>query len=168
MGAGKTTVGHILARRLHWEFKDLDDVIEQSQGRSVASIFAEFGETAFRTAESAALGNLLLGNAEASQSGLVLALGGGAFAQSGNRETLHHAGGMVVLLKAPLEELRRRCAEEKGKRPLASDPVLFEGLYEARKAVYELAQFKIQTLNKDVDEVAAEIESLIAGAAGGR
>lgn len=165
MGAGKTTVGRILARRLRWNFQDLDDVIEKSQTRSVADIFAESGEASFRAAESAALGNMLL-NAEASQDGLVLALGGGAFAQPENRETLHRAGGMVVLLKAPVEELRRRCAKEAGKRPLASEPRRFEELYRARKAIYELAQFKVETLNKDVKQVAAEVEDLIAGAAG--
>lgn len=166
MGAGKTTVGRILARRLRWSFQDLDDVIEKSQTRSVADIFAESGEAVFRAAESAALGDLLLSTAEASQDGLVLALGGGAFAQPENREILHRAGGMVVLLKAPVEELRRRCAKEAGKRPLASEPSRFEELYRERKAVYELAQFKVETLNKDVKQVAAEIEGLIAGAAG--
>ena len=48
MGAGKTTVGRALARRLGWTFHDLDDVIEQREGRTIAAMFAESGEAAFR------------------------------------------------------------------------------------------------------------------------
>ena len=80
MGAGKTTVGRELARRLRWHFLDLDDVIEQREQKSVAEIFASSGEAAFRQAESAALAALL--QDRESSSDLVLALGGGAFVRS--------------------------------------------------------------------------------------
>src|SRR5262249_859296 len=103
MGAGKTTVGRALARRLRCRFQDLDDLIERPEGQSVARIFASAGEAEFRRAENAALGDLLQGNA--SQSDLVLALGGGAFAQAQNRVLLEQAGAITVLLEAPLEEL---------------------------------------------------------------
>jgi shikimate kinase len=161
MGAGKTSVGRILASRLRWSFRDLDDIIEQNQGKPVARIFAESGEAAFRAAESLALRRTLLEEAAGFPAGLVLALGGGAFAQPENREVLHLSGGLVVLLHAPLDELRTRCAREPGKRPLAGDPAKFEELYAARRRFYELAPFRVETMNKAVDEVAAEIESLI-------
>ncbi|MGZ7057341.1 MAG: shikimate kinase, partial [Candidatus Angelobacter sp.] len=73
MGAGKTTVGRALARRLRWKFIDLDDVIEHREKKSVAEIFASSGEAAFRRMESAALTALL--QDRKSGSDLVLALG---------------------------------------------------------------------------------------------
>src|SRR5712671_7247956 len=75
MGAGKTTVGRALARRLHWNFLDLDDLIEQREHVTVAEIFASSGEAAFRRIESAALTALLQDRNAASD--LVLALGAG-------------------------------------------------------------------------------------------
>src|SRR6185437_9252347 len=123
MGAGKTTVGRALAKSLRWNFLDLDDVIEQREQKSVAEIFASFGEPAFRSMESAAL-TALLQDQEAS-SDLVLALGGGAFVQKQNRDALSAAGAITVLLEAPLEELRRRCQVEQKARPLAKHDARF-------------------------------------------
>src|SRR5262245_23576931 len=108
MGAGKTTVGRALAKRLGWTFYDLDDVIEQREQQTIPEIFANSGETAFRQAESAALRDLL----QANPGDLILALGGGAFVQRQNRALLEQAGAVTILLEAPLEELRRRCRNE--------------------------------------------------------
>ena len=110
MGAGKTTVGRALAKKLRWNFLDLDDVIEQRERKSVAEIFASSGEPAFRRMESAALAALLQDRQAGSD--LVLALGGGAFVQQQNRDALNSAGAITVLLEAPVEELRRRCQSE--------------------------------------------------------
>ena len=107
MGAGKTTVGRALARRLGWNFFDLDDVIEQREGRSVATIFAHAGEAVFRRAESDALRWLL--QERDTSNDLIVALGGGAFVQPENRAMIERAQGTTILLEAPLEELRRRC-----------------------------------------------------------
>src|SRR5438045_8658642 len=85
MGAGKTTVGRELARRLRWEFIDLDDVIVAAEGRSVGAIFRDSGEPAFRRAEAAALREVLRAPASG---GLVLALGGGAYVQPRNAALL--------------------------------------------------------------------------------
>src|ERR1041385_3351095 len=149
MGAGKTTVGRALAKRLRWQFCDLDDLIEQRERQSVAQIFASIGEAGFRQAESAAAGDL------------VLALGGGAFVQEQNRLLLEHAGVITVLLEAPLEELRRRCQSEHKVRPLAQQQERFAELFAARQSGYDRAQLRVQTLNKPVEQIAAEIETLL-------
>jgi shikimate kinase len=159
MGAGKTTVGHALARRLRWNFLDLDDVIEQREHKSVAEIFASSGEPAFRRMESAALTALLQDRQAGSD--LILALGGGAFVQKQNRDALNSAGAITVLLEAPVEELRRRCQAEHKVRPLAQQDARFNELFAARRADYALARFTVQTLNKSVEQVTAEIERLL-------
>jgi shikimate kinase len=162
MGAGKTTVGRALAKSLRWNFLDLDDVIEQREHRSVAEIFAASGEPAFRQMESAALAALL----QDQQAGrdLILALGGGAFVQKQNRDALNAAGAITILLEAPVEELRRRCQAEHKARPLAQQDARFQELFAARRADYALARFTVQTLDKSVRQVTAEIERLLQSA----
>jgi shikimate kinase len=162
MGAGKTTVGRALARRLGWSFRDLDEVIEKRQGKSVAAIFSEDGEAGFRRAESAALQELLNDNPAAGD--LVVALGGGAFAQASNRSALQRAGVLTVLLEAPLEVLRRRCAADGKTRPLAVDETRFAQLFRERHAAYELAHVRVDTMDKPVEQVVAEIEHMLAAA----
>ena len=159
MGAGKTTVGRALARRMRRKFLDLDDVIEQRERRSVAEIFASSGEAAFREMETAALTALLQERKPGGD--LVLALGGGAFVQKLNRDALNSAGAVTVLLEAPVEELRRRCQSEGKVRPLAQQDARFNELFAARRADYALARFTVQTLDKSVQQVTAEIEQLL-------
>jgi shikimate kinase len=163
MGAGKTTVGRALARRLGWSFRDLDEVIEKRQGKSVAAVFAESGEAGFRRAESAALHELLDENAAGGN--LVVALGGGAFAEARNRSALQRTGIVTVLLEAPLEVLRRRCAADGKTRPLAIDETRFAQLFAERRPAYELAHVRVATMDKSVEEVAAEIEHILIAAA---
>lgn len=112
--------------------------------------------------ESAALHALL--QEREGESDLVIALGGGAFVQKENRAALNAAGAITVLLEAPLEELQRRCNREGKARPLAREQAKFEELFAARRADYGLAQFKVQTLDKPVKEIAAEIERLLKAA----
>jgi shikimate kinase len=162
MGAGKTTVGRALARSLRWNFLDLDDVIEQREHKTVAEIFASSGEPGFRRMESAALAALLQDHQAGSD--LILALGGGAFVQKQNRDALVSAGAITVLLEAPVEELRRRCQAEHTVRPLAQQDVRFNELFAARRADYALARFTVQTLDKSVEQVTAEIERLLQSA----
>ena len=159
MGAGKTTVGRALAKSLRWKFLDLDDVIEQREHKSVPEIFASSGEPAFRRMESAALAALLQDHQAGSD--LILALGGGAFVQKQNRDALISAGAITVLLEAPVEELRKRCQAEHKVRPLAQQDARFNELFAARRADYALARFTVQTLDKSVQQVTAEIEQLL-------
>ncbi|HET9839636.1 MAG TPA: shikimate kinase [Candidatus Angelobacter sp.] len=159
MGAGKTTVGRVLAKRLRWPFFDLDDVIEQRERQTIGVIFSQHGETAFRRSETAALRHLLEESAPAGN--LILALGGGAFVQPENRALLEQAGAVTVLLEAPLEELQRRCLGEHKVRPLAQQQERFAELFAARHADYQRAQYRVQTQGKPVEQVAAEIENVL-------
>ncbi len=74
------------------------------------------------------------------------------------------AGAITVLLEAPVEELRRRCQAEHKARPLAQQDARFNELFAARRADYALARFTVQTLNKSVEQVTAEIERLLQSA----
>jgi shikimate kinase len=162
MGAGKTSVGRALARRMGWIFQDLDDIIESTQGKPVAAIFAGAGEAEFRRLESATLEELLSRNDTSAHT--ILALGGGAFVQAHNREAISNSGAISVLLEAPLEELRRRCSSDGRTRPLAQTESQFAELYAARRAAYEQAKVRVDTMNKPVEQIAAEIERILATA----
>lgn len=108
MGSGKTTIGRRLAHRLGWRFVDLDKAIEQSDGRTVAAIFAESGEARFRALESDALASSLR------EPHLVLALGGGALETESNRNALaSSANTRTVLLTASFDTLYDRCLRQK-------------------------------------------------------
>ena len=159
MGAGKSSVGKALAARLNWTFEDLDDRIERRERRSVAQIFRESGEAAFRRAEHSALQDLLDGLADDPR---IVALGGGAYVQTRNAELLTSAGVPIIFLDAAVEELWGRCSKQAietgAERPLLSDPDQFRQLYETRRCFYAEAPHTVQTGGRTVDEIATEIE----------
>ncbi len=153
MGAGKSSVGAALSRKLGWPFEDLDQRIELQERRSVEQIFEQFGEAAFRQVEHAALRSLLQ---ELGSSPKIVALGGGAFVQANNAALLEDAGLSAVFLDAPVEELFRRCQEQKVNRPLRRDLEEFRRLHEARRPCYLRAALRIETGGKDIERVAEE------------
>lgn len=163
MGAGKTSVGRALGRRLNWIFEDLDDRIEQREGRTVAEIFRDSGEIGFRQAEHAALQQVL----EETRGGVarIVALGGGAFVQRRNAEMLEAAGVPTVFLDAPVEELWQRCREQADEavteRPLLKSAAQFRKLYESRSRNYLEASLKVETGGRTVDAIAAEIAEIL-------
>jgi len=154
MGAGKTSVGRALSRRLGLSFEDLDDRIQNREGKTIEQIFRESGEAEFRRVETAALRELL---GEVRQSQSVVALGGGAFVQAGNAALIEEAAIHSVFLDAPVEELLRRCEQEQKERPLRQNPEQFRELYQERRKSYLRAALRIETSGKDVDTVAAEV-----------
>jgi len=157
MGAGKTSVGRSLGQRLNWIFEDLDDRIERGEGRSIAEIFRDSGEPAFRQAEHAALQQVL----EELPGGMarIIALGGGAFVQTENAALLHKAGVQVVFLDAAVEELWERCRSQAGgaERPLLQNLDQFGELYRSRSKHYAKSTVRIETGGKAVEAIAAEI-----------
>src|SRR5215472_14601322 len=102
MGSGKTTIGALLARQLAWRFVDLDDRIEQAAGLRIPEIFERLGEPAFRQMEADQL-RAALGRVFEWKESIVLALGGGTYAQIGAPEFLRAASVPVVWLDSPVE-----------------------------------------------------------------
>ena len=154
MGAGKTSVGRALSRRLGWEFIDLDERIQDRQGRSIEKIFEQSGESGFREVEHSSLKDLV---AESDAPPRVVALGGGAYIQTSNAELLARNGMTVIFLDAPVEELFRRCRQEKAIRPLRRDIEHFRDLYEKRRPTYAKADLILDTNGKTIESLAEEL-----------
>jgi shikimate kinase len=159
MGAGKTTVGRGLAAALDLPFKDADAEIERAADRSVAEIFAEHGEAAFRDGERRVIARLLT-----QEPPHVLAAGGGAFMHPETR-TLVRRVALGVWLKGDLEVLARRVAR-RNTRPLlhGKDPLQVLGdLAAQRYAHYAQAQVTVETGDAGAAEsVAAVLDALAA------
>jgi len=160
MGAGKTSVGQALARRLRWRFVDLDQRIEMREGRTIAEIFARSGEETFRQIETAVLRDLLaeLGHG----SPVVVALGGGATLREENAALLAACGAPQVFLDAPFEVVRQRCRETAAARPLLREAAQAQQLYESRREYYLKAQFRVDTASRSVEQAAADIARALA------
>jgi shikimate kinase len=141
MGAGKTTVGRALARRLSKEFRDTDHEIEERTGVRVPVIFDIEGEAGFRKREAETLSRL------ARLDNIVLATGGGAVIDACNRESLK-SNGCVIYLHARPGELAKRLGRDRS-RPLLQgfDPrTRLEELYGVRDPLYrEVADVVVET-----------------------
>ena len=148
MGAGKTTVGHLLSERLGLPFVDSDLVIEQHAGRPVPQIFAEDGEPAFRALEHEVIADLLDGP------DLVLALGGGAAEHPGTRERL--ATAQVVYLEVGYAEAMLRVGSDEC-RPMLLRPDL-DTVYRRRLGVYrEVATLTVATDGRRPEAVSQDV-----------
>ncbi len=149
MGAGKSTVGKLLARELLWNFLDLDAVVARHADRTVPTIFAEMGEREFRRLESEALRQVVL------KPLTVVALGGGTLIDPSNREACA-AVADVVWLDCPIDEIESRRPNIAAGRPLWND----RGELEARLAE-RVPGFQEATVRVDAtaapNEVAASI-----------
>ena len=155
MGAGKSTIGKRLARRLEYRFEDLDRRIEARTGRRVAAIFQEDGEAAFRKLE------LEEAQAVGSLTGVVVAAGGGAFAQEATRQALQE-GARTVWLQCSLEAALRRVPTD-GSRPLAGNREIMRALLAEREPSYRRADVAVDTSRRTPREVVERIVELLSG-----
>lgn len=140
MGAGKSTVGTMLADRLGWDFVDLDAEIEAQEGETIPRLFELRGEREFRRIEKAAIAERV----RKIERGMptVVALGGGAFVEPGNFDLIR-SHGVSIWLDCTFEVIGRRLANEVHTRPLARDPVRFRQLFEERREGYSRADFRV-------------------------
>ncbi|MDW4904276.1 shikimate kinase [Streptomyces sp. ADMS] len=147
MGVGKSTVGRLLAERLGCSYRDTDDDIVAEQGRTIADIFVDEGEPAFRVVEKQAVQRAL-----ADHEG-VLALGGGSILDEDTRRQL--AGHRVVYLSMDVEEAVRRTGLNAARPLLAVNPrKQWRELMEARRHLYtEVALAVVPTDGRTPEEV---------------
>lgn len=143
MGAGKSSVGKILARQLDYRFFDTDDLIERVAGEAIVDIFAREGEAAFRRLESQVLGQL---------AGCVrstIATGGGIVLARQNWSYLHQ--GLTVWLDAPADVLLERLRYDRS-RPLLRDPdpaAKLTELLAQRRSLYAQADLRVPIFADD-------------------
>jgi len=157
MGAGKSTIGRILASRIGWTFLDLDDHLEQRTGATIPQLFERHGEARFRRLESTALASAL------SRSNTVLALGGGTPEGLTNRLLLEQTPAtFTVFLDAPFPILFDRCMMQEIGRPVLADPEAAQLRFHLRHPLYlRLAGLTIDTTALSPEEtVDAVISSL--------
>ncbi len=156
MGAGKTTVGNLLAAKLGLPFLDSDEVIERSAGRPVRQIFAEDGEPGFRALECQVIAELLDGQET------VLALGGGAAEHPRTRDKLRSdPATQVVYLQVGYEQALRRIGGDAG-RPMLAQPDV-AALYQRRLSVYAgVATLTVPTDDRCPETVISDIVTRLA------
>ncbi len=155
MGSGKSAVGRVLARRLGYRFEDMDRRIEERTGRTIAEIFRDEGEEAFRKLEreeALAVSRL---------SERVVAAGGGAFTRPETRALLQE-GALTVWLRCDIGRILSRVAPD-GSRPLAGNRAIMQALLAEREPSYRTADVAVDASAGSPREVAERIVGLIEG-----
>ena len=154
MGAGKSTIGRLLAKRLKAKFIDIDKIIEKSEKKSIKKIFDEDGEKYFREVEERITLNIIKNKIA------VIALGGGAFMNNQVRENVLNSC-VSIWLKVNLNRLIKRYNNDR--RPLLSKKKLdadVKKIYQSRKKIYSLANFKIKCDNVGKTKIVQKIIKL--------
>ena len=156
MGAGKSVTGEVLALRLGWDFIDLDQLVVETERRSIAEVFAQDGEEGFRLAELRAL-DALQGRRR-----LVVACGGGTYALPEGRRRIDVMG-RAVWIDVPLRLSVERCISGPV-RPLLQNDAQVESLYRARLPAYRRAPYRIEAANATPEEIAGRVIALLCSA----
>ena len=155
MAAGKTTLARKLAKRLDWQMADIDELIERREQLTISEIFAKRGEPYFRSVERAILADQIAARQ------VVVATGGGTFADPHNRDLINQDG-VSVWLDLPLDQAIAR-VPARGRRPLAADRSEFERLYHARRASYQQAQIRLDAGRANADAMVEELLDKLEG-----
>jgi shikimate kinase len=148
MATGKSSVGRQLAERLHWQFLDLDSMVEDETGMTVPQIFASQGESAFRALESRMVERI------AEWTECVVATGGGAIVNPRNLEILKRYG-VVISLTADIDTILQRVGTGDS-RPMLQCEDRFERirqLMEQREPFYARADIVLDTSNQTIEEI---------------
>ncbi|HEX6328455.1 MAG TPA: shikimate kinase [Jiangellaceae bacterium] len=150
-GAGKTTVGRLVADKLGTELRDTDDDVERTAGKPISEIFVDDGEAAFRTLERAAVATAL------TEHDGVLALGGGAVLDEGTRALL--ASVRVVFLDVGLADAASRVGLNRDRPLLIGNPrAQLNRLMNERRPLYErVATITVDTSGRTPEDVADEV-----------
>jgi len=158
MGAGKSTIGRLLAARLNWSFLDLDAHLEARTGATIPQLFERHGEAHFRRLESSALASAL------GQNHTVLALGGGTPEELTNRLLLEQTPAtFTIFLDAPFPTLFDRCMlQDLGDpalaRPVLRDPAAAQLRFQKRHPLYRrLANLTIDTAEQAPEQTVEAI-----------
>lgn len=156
-GAGKTTVGSVLAERLGVRLHDTDHAVETAAGRAVGDIFVQDGEAAFRALEREEVLRALR------EEDGVLALGGGAPMQEGIAAALRDGGHRVVFLDVTIADAAARVGFDVSRPLLLVNPrAAWTRLMNARRPTYEsLATVQVQTGGRTPEDVADEVVDLL-------
>jgi shikimate kinase len=158
MGAGKSTIGRLLAARLSWDFLDLDAHLESRANATIPELFERHGEARFRRLESSALASAL------GRSKTVLALGGGTPEELTNRLLLEQTPGtFTIFLDAPFPVLFDRCMLQEIARPVLADPAEAELRFARRQPLYRrLANLTVDTSDLTSDQTVQTILTAIS------
>jgi shikimate kinase len=152
MGAGKSTVGQMLADRLRWRFIDVDHEIEASENATIAAIFTERGEPWFRQMEHETIQRHLTSER------VVLALGGGAIEHDRTRGLILRAGDTCLIhLEVSLETVLLRCGGTEDLRPVLRDRLNLESRYALRLPLYRQAHLNIAVDSLPPDAVVTAV-----------
>lgn len=151
MGAGKTTVGEALAKRLQYNVIDMDEWIERKTRTDIKQIFENKGESYFRTLETEAL-------QEITGDHLIITTGGGVVMKKYNREYMRN-NGTVIYLKCELDEIFSRLEGDKSRPNFQGDKEEITKLYRLREPLYEEAAITINTTGKSVQEIVNELRT---------
>jgi shikimate kinase len=153
MGAGKTTVGRALAKKLDCTFLDLDDAVLSREGRTAQQIIDEDGEERFRECETAALHEVL-----SKDDAKVIALGGGAWAIEQNRKLIDESKATTLWLSVPFDTCWQRIALTGESRPFARDEEKARLRFEDRSRFYRSTELHLQLSgNESVNDICDEI-----------
>lgn len=159
MGSGKSVVGRLVAERLGRRFVDMDEIIAERHGMSISDIFERHGEPYFRAQEAALCREL------AAEQGLVIATGGGALVDEGNRRLMTACGTAVCLTAAP-EVLWQRVGEMQDRPMLvaADRRARLEALLAARRPAYAEIPHQVDTTRLSLQEAADRVVEICANA----